>query len=380
MTNEKSKMTNSSSSRVAIVHDWLVGGGAEHVVYELHKMYPKAPIYTAYCNEASRRVFKNAEIHVSFMQKFPFSKLRKFLPILRQYWFENLDLKQFDLVISSSGAEAKAARTRPDAVHINYCHSPTHYYWSRYDQYMAHPGLGWLDPIARLGLKLLIKPNRHWDYGAAQHPNFIVANSTSIQKAIKLYYNRDSEVIHPPVDTKHFKVANQKAADREGFVVAGRLTPYKRIDLAVRACTKENLPLTVIGNGPDFKKLKRMAGPTITFTGFLTRDEVASRFQKAIAFIMPNEDDFGITPVEALAAGTPVIAFKAGGALDYLTPGKNGEFFDEQTVKNLSNVLKNFRPEKYNQKIVAESAEQFSIENFHKNMTAFIKKVTSQKN
>lgn len=377
MANEKWQMKNTAQPKVALVHDWLVGGGAEQVVYELHKMFPKAPIYTAYCNEKSRQHFKGADIRVSFMQNFPFSKLRKFLPILRQHWFQNLDLKEYDLVISSSGAEAKAVRSRPDAVHINYCHSPTHYYWVRYEEYMKHPGFGWFDQIARIGLKLLIKPNRNWDYGAAQHANYMIANSSVVKNRIEQFYDREAEVIHPPVNTKVFKPKNFDT-ERHGFIVAGRLTPYKRIDLAVAACTKAGLPLTVVGDGPDFKRLKKMAGPTVNFTGYLSDKELAEKLQSAEAFIMANEDDFGIAPIDAMSAGTPVIAYKAGGALDYLEPGKNGEFFTEQTPEALAKILENFKSEKYDNKKVAESAERFSIEVFHKKMNDFIKHATAR--
>lgn len=364
--------------KVAIVHDWLVGGGAEHVVYELHKMFPKAPIYTAFCNERSRKMFKDAEIHVSFMQKFPFNRLYKFLPILRQHWFQNLDLSAFDIVISSSGAEAKSSRSRPDALHINYCHSPTHYYWIRYEEYMKHPGFGWLDPVARLGLKLLVKPNRNWDYGAAQHPNYMVANSSVTRERIEEFYDRHSTVIHPPVNTKKYR-PNSFDSKRSGFVITGRQTPYKRVDLAVAACTQAGLPLTVVGDGPQHSKLKHMAGPTVTFTGYVSDEEKKKLLQSSAGFIMPNIDDFGIAPVEALSAGTPVIAFKGGGALDYLKPGVNGEFFSEQTPEALAKVLESFKPEKYDSKKVADSAEEFSVERFHNNMTAFIKKCLSEK-
>lgn len=152
--------------KVAIVHDWLVGGGAERVVMALHEMYPDAPIYTAYCNDSSKKAFSTADIRTSYMQHFPFSHLYKFLPILRQKWFECLDLRAYDLIISSSGAEAKGIkRLKPGAKHINYCHSPTHYYWVRYEEYLKNPGFGKLfDPIARLGLKILVGLNRKWDY------------------------------------------------------------------------------------------------------------------------------------------------------------------------------------------------------------------------
>jgi len=372
---------STTSPRVAIIHDWLVGGGAEHVVYELHKMFPRAPIYTAFCNERSRKMFKDAEIHVSFMQKFPFNRLYKFLPVLRQHWFQNLDLRGFDIIISSSGAEAKAVRSRPDALHINYCHSPTHYYWIRYEEYMKHPGFGLLNPIARLGLRLLVKPNRNWDYGAAQHANYLIANSTTTKERIERFYNRESTVIHPPVDTGRFAPKNDKrhVENEKSFVITGRQTPYKRIDLAVAACTIANLPLTVIGDGPEHKELKKLAGPTITFKGYLPEEEVANELQKASAFIMPNEDDFGIAPVEALAAGLPVIAYKAGGALDYMKPGVTGEFFSEQTPEALAKILTSFKPEKYDPKKIASHAQIYSVEAFHKNISRFINEKISSK-
>lgn len=367
-----------SELKVAIVHDWLVGGGAERVVYELHKLYPSAPIYTAYCNKKSFEYFgPKADIRTSYMQKFPFSKLRKFLPILRQRWFEHLDLREYDLILSSSGAEAKGIKKiRPSALHINYCHSPTHYYWIRTEEYLENPGFGIFNFIARIGLKLTLKSNRRWDFRAAQRPKYMIANSSAVQNRIKEFYNRDSFVIYPPVDTKRFrtKVQRLETEDRSGFVVAGRFTPYKKIDLAVAACTLANLPLTVIGDGPDSKKLNRMAGPTITFKGFLSEKDIAVEFQKAAAFIMPNEDDFGITPVEALSAGTPVIAYKAGGALDYLQPGRNGEFFLDQTPESLIKVLQNFDAKKYNPKTVAASAEAFSQSAFANQISAFIAK------
>ena len=377
MPNEKREMRNELSPRVAIIHDWLVGGGAERVVYELHKIYPDAPIYTAFCNKKSREYFKGADIRTGFMQKFPFSKLYKFLPIFRELWFERLDLTDYDLIISSSGAEAKGIKNiRPSALHINYCHSPTHYYWIRYYEYLQNPGFGIFDPIARIGLKLLIEKRQKWDYRAAQRPKYMIANSSCVKDRIEEIYNRESTVIHPPVDTHRFTSKMEdgkwKMENRSGFVIAGRQTPYKRIDLAVEACTKANLPLTVIGNGPDHKKLKKIAGPTITFLTNVSDKEIVKHFQNAKAFIFPNEDDFGITPVEAMSAGTPVIALKAGGALDYVIPGKTGEFFEKQTVEALVEILENFDPSKYNPKTISTHAENFSVEKFHKNITDFV--------
>lgn len=356
--------------KVAIVCDWLIGvGGAERVVLELHRMFPDAPIYTSQYDPAKIDWFKDADIRTTWLQKLP-KGLRKFLPVLRARVFSRLDLSGYDLIISSSGAEAKAVKTHGNQVHVCYMHSPTHYYWSRYSDYMRAPGFGLFDPLARLGLKLLVGPLRRWDYKAAQRPDHIIANSTHIRTKIKQYYGRDSVVIFPPVDTERFDRVSAK--NRQGFVIAGRQTPYKRIDLAVAACTELGLPLTVIGNGPDHQKLVRMAGPTIKFVTGASDQQVAEAFGKAEAFIFPNTDDFGITPVEAMAAGTPVIAFRDGGALDYVIEGKTGLFFDEQTPESLIAELKKFDPTQFDNAAIQKQAEQFSTPIFEENISKFI--------
>jgi glycosyltransferase involved in cell wall biosynthesis len=361
--------------KVAIVHDWFVGGGAERVVYELHKMYPKAPIYTAYCSPEWREQLAGTQVITSYMQRWPFSKLRKFLPPLRALWFSRLDLSGYDLVISSSGAEAKAVKVAEPAVHVNYCHAPTHYYWSRYDDYLENPGFGRLDWLARLGLKILLGPMRRWDYKAAQRPHHMIANSNYIKQQIEKYYGREAAVIHPPVDIERF--SGKAEEPRRGFVTAGRQTPYKRIDLAVKACAELNLPLVVLGSGPDHSRLKKMAGKSVTFLRGKSDEEVAHYFQTSLAFIFPGVDDFGIVAVEALAAGTPLIAYEAGGALDYVQPGKNGEFFKEQTAESLAETLSRFNPDSYNNSAVAKTAQAFSSERFQRNISNYIKEVTS---
>ncbi len=359
--------------KVAIIHDWFVGGGAERVVYELHKMYPKAPIYTAYCSPEWHEKLAGTQVITSYMQNWPFSKLRKFLPPLRAWWFSHLDLSEYDLVISSSGAEAKGIKVAAHTVHMSYIHAPTHYYWSRYNDYMANPGFGRLNWLARLGLKILLGPMRRWDYSAAQRPNYLIANSNFIKDQIKQYYGRDSVVIHPPVEIERF--AGKAEEPRRGFVIAGRQTPYKKIDLAVKACTQLNLPLVVLGSGPDHGKLKRLAGKSVTFLRGKTDEELAHYFQTSLAFIFPGIDDFGIVAVEALAAGTPVIAYEAGGALDYVQPGKTGEFFSEQTVESLTNELKKFNPGNYNSTQIQKSSQKYSAVVFSDNFQTYVQRV-----
>lgn len=349
--------------KVAIVCDWLVGtGGAERVVLELHHMFPEAPIYTSKYHRNPNiwygdKWFEDADVRVGWLQKLPLF-LRKFSPLLRILYFSRLNLDGYDLVISSSGAEAKGIKVKPSTKHVSYIHSPTHYYWTRYEEYLENPGFGRLNWLARVGLKLLVGPLRRWDYRAAQRPDLIITNSTHTQKMVRQYYGRESTVVHPPVDVERFNIKPDEL--RRGFVIAGRQVPYKRIDLAVRACSELKLPLVVIGNGPDHRRLKRLAGRSVTFLKNVSDEKIIHYFNSSSAFIFPGLDDFGIVAVEALAAGTPVIAYKAGGALDYIEPGKNGEFFNEQTAESLARTLRGFKPEKFDNSEIQKYARQFS--------------------
>lgn len=363
--------------KVAIVCDWLTGiGGAERVVYELHKLYPKAPIYTSQYDPGSLDWLEDANVRTTWLQTLPKS-LKKFLPLFRAWAFSHLDLSEYDLVLSSSGAEAKGVRTGPDTVHICYCHAPTHYYWTRHEEYLERPGFprgfNWL---AKLGLKSLIGPLRRWDRRAAKRPDYMVTNSTHTQAMIKRYYRRDSIVIAPPVETDRFRLRDRDAL-RHGFMVAGRQTPYKRFDLAIRACDQLKVPLIVIGDGPDHRRLEKLAdklpGRGTTFLTNVNDSEIADHFASALGFILPNMDDFGIVAVEAMAAGTPVIAYNKGGALDYVVPGKTGLFFEKQTVVNLAKVLEAATTKTFDYQAIAEHATQFSVAVFVKNMQNYIK-------
>jgi glycosyltransferase involved in cell wall biosynthesis len=366
----------SGKPKVAIVCDWLTGiGGAERVVLELHKLYPEAPIYTSQYDPAAIDWFTDADVRTSSLQRLPKS-LKKFLPLLRAWSFSRLDLSGYDLVLSSSGAEAKGVKTGPRTVHISYCHSPTHYYWIRHDEYLDQPGfprgLNWL---ARLGLKILVGPLRRWDKHAAQQPDFFIANSTHTKEMIRKYYGRDAEVIFPPVDIERFRLRpNAEPPVRHGFVVAGRQTPYKRFDLAVEACNELKVPLVVIGDGPDHKRLEKLAGRSVTFLTNVNDAEIAGHFQSALGFIMPNMDDFGIVAVEALAAGTPIIAYNKGGARDYVVPGQTGLFFEKQTAKQLAGALETAAGKTFNYPAIAKHAAKFSAEAFNTNMRNYISK------
>lgn len=356
--------------KVAIVHDWLIGGGAERVVLELHRMYPEAPIYTSYCTDEWRRRL-DGKVVTGFLQRWPFGKLRKYVGLLRIWWFTHLNLSQFDLVISSSGnGEAKSIRTPKTTTHICYCHAPTHYYWRHYDKYLQNPGFGAFDPLARLGLRLLVGPLRRWDLQASKRPDFYIANSTHTQAEIKTFYGRDSVVIHPPIDIDRFQV--KVGQPRTGFITVGRQTPYKFTDLIVQACTKLSLPLTVIGDGPQHQQLLKIAGPTVSFPANVSDTQMGSYMASAQAFLFAAYEDFGVTPVEAMAAGTPVIAYKAGGALDYVVDGQTGLFYEDQTVDSLCRALQKFSDYHFDHQAIAKHAETFSPQSFSRQLSEFV--------
>jgi len=368
-----SESVKNQELKVAIVCDWLTSiGGAERVVWELHRLYPKAPIYTSQYDPGTLDWFKEADVRTSWLQRLPKS-LKKFLPLLRAWTFSRLDLSDYDLVLSSSGAEAKGVKTGPQTIHICYCHSPTHYYWIRHDEYLERPGFplgfNWL---ARLSLKLLAGPLKRWDRHAARQPDYLIANSTHTQAMIKRYYRRDSVVIAPPVETERFRTSAQPPL-RHGFVTAGRQTPYKRFDLAIEACNELKIPLLVIGDGPDHRRLEKLGSRSTTFLTNVNDNEIVTHFRTALGFILPNMDDFGIVAVEAMAAGTPVIAYNKGGALDYVVPGKTGLFFDRQTVKSLAGVLETAATKSFDNQSIIEHAAQFSVLTFTKNMRNYIK-------
>lgn len=367
--------------KIAIVHDWLYGGGAERVVEQLHALYPEAPIYTSYCSPEWRKKLEGAVI-TGYLQHWPFAQLRRFLPLLRQWWFKSLRLNDYDIVISSSGnGEAKFVITNDSTTHICYCFIPTHFYWAKYEEYLAHPSMRpyWL---VRLGLRLLVKPLRKNDYAAAQRIDQFIAISTHTQKQIEQYYDRSSTIIFPPVDTDRFSSLVSQRTDRVASparcIVWGRHVPYKRLDLMIAACNKLQLPLTVLGDGPETAALKTMAGPTITFTGRLSDADLQQHILDADVFLFASEEDFGIAPIEALSAGLPVIAYKAGGALDYIQDGVNGLFFNDQTVESLIEALQRYQTIKFDPKTITKSADAFSKQQFTTAMSSYIAGVAKE--
>lgn len=368
-----------SKPKIAIVHDWLYGGGAEKVIQELHRLYPEAPIYTSFCTGEWRQKLDNKVI-TGYLQRWPFAKLRRFLPLLRQWWFARLDLSEYDIIISSSGnGEAKFVRkSRPEQLHICYCHTPTHFYWRHYDEYIKRPSFRprWL---ARLGLKTLVRPLKKRDFAAAQQVDVFIANSTGIQADIAEFYQKKSTVIFPPIDLSNFsllaKTRQQTVIPKKPCcLIWGRIVPMKRLDVAIDACQKLGWQLDIMGKGPDMDRLKKLAGPHTNFLGFVDDVTREKHIKEADLFIFCSHEDFGIAPVEALAAGIPVIAYQAGGALDYIKPEKNGWFFSEQTAEQLIKTLKELPGKKVSPVKISATANEFSAAIFRKSMKNIVEK------
>jgi glycosyltransferase involved in cell wall biosynthesis len=351
------------SPKIAIVHDWLTNmGGAEPLVLEIHKLYPEAPIYTSVYNKDAMPAFKDCDVRTTYLQKWlpKFIRYKHVLwPVLRARAFRKLDLSEFDIIISSSSAEAKAVRKRPDAVHICYCHTPTRYYWSHYEEFKKEFNFGPLTPFIRPFIPFFVKRMRKLDLESVKGVDYFIANSTITQSRIKEYYNRPSTVVYPPIDTERFTPPVK--SEREGFVVWGRHVPYKRFDIAVEACNRLGVPLTVIGTGPDTERLKNLAGPTITFPGRISDDDLNEVAWRSKAFLFPNEEDFGMSAAEALAAGTPVIAYAKGGALDIVQDGETGILFPEQTVESLVEAMKRFEEYSFLPATLHRKSKRFAI-------------------
>lgn len=319
-------------------------GGAEPLVLEIHKLFPHAPIYTSVYDAEKMPAFAHIDVRTTSLQaKLP-AKLRYkhvLWPTLRAKAFRKLDLSEFDIIISSSSAEAKSVRkTRPGQVHIAYIHTPPRYYFSHYEEFRREFNFGPLTPFIRPFIPHFVKKMRKLDIESTKDIDVFIANSTVTQERIKTYYNKPSTVVYPPVDVAKFTPPPK--GERAGYVIWGRHVPYKRFDLAIQAANELGALLTIAGTGPDTERLKSLAGPTVRFVGRVSDDELVRLAQSSEAFLFPNEEDFGIAAVEALAAGTPVIAYKKGGALDIVQEGETGLFFTEQTTASLVDALQRF--------------------------------------
>ncbi|MEG6522891.1 glycosyltransferase [Desulfotomaculum sp. 1211_IL3151] len=363
--------------KIAIVHDWLTNmGGAEKIIQLLHKMYPAAPIYTLlYNGDKMPADFQQMDIKTSFLQKLPLAKTKHQLYLqLMPAAIEQFDLSQYDMVLSSSTACAKGVLTRAGTCHVCYCNTPMRYAWDFYHEYQKNKN--WL---ARAYIAHQLHKIRIWDRVAADRVDYFVANSNNVARRIQKHYRRNAKVIYPPINTEYFIPGTYSG---NYFLCAGRLVGYKKVDLAVRTFSRLNLPLRIVGEGPEYKVLKAMAGPTVTFLGRVPDQELLKLYQQCRAFVFPGEEDFGIAPLEAQACGRPVIAYDRGGALETVVNGKTGIFFTQQTEEALIKAVKDFMAVEHQLSIgvIRNHAEKFSEERFKEQLGNYIKEAYQQFN
>lgn len=361
--------------KVALVHDYLKGeGGAEQVLLALHKTFPKAPIYTIFSTIKGRKThfgkkFARAKIIESWFARLPFcdkliSPLRFLLPLI----WGNFDFSGYDVVISSASWAVTKGFSSSKTIEICYCHTPPRYLYG-YEtsrSWKKHWYLKLYGTVVNHFMRL-------YDFRQAQKVSYFIVNSKEVQSRIKKFYRRDSAVIHPPVEVKVFQ--KKKRQGEDFFLAGGRLELPKNFGIIIKACHRLKLSLKIFGIGPQMEYLRSIAGPTVEFLGNVNDEEKYNNYAGCLAYITAAVDeDFGITPVEAMAAGRPVIAFRGGGYLESVIEGKTGEFFDQPRAENLARVLKQFKPEKYKSKDCRKQAEKFSKERFKKEIMEFIKK------
>ncbi len=347
--------------RIAIVCDWLtVYAGAERVVLALHELFPNAPIYTSLYRPSEFPDFKDADVRESKLSRLPFSRRlhRLMVPLMPRH-FESMDFSEYDLVISSSHSVAKGIVTQPGTLHVCYCHSPMRYVWDHSHSYQKN----YKNFSA---LRFLYKPILHklrmWDRLAAERVDHFIANSNYVKSRIQKYYGREASVVHPPVQLDDFSPAENSKRTR--YLALGRLIPYKRFDLVVDAFNDLDLPLHIIGDGPELKRLKRQAGKNIQFLGHVSHDELLDELRHSKALIFPQLEDFGIVPLEAMATGTPVLAYGHGGALETVSEGVSGLFFKDQEKESLKKVVLASEKKKWNSDEISESVAHFSVPHF----------------
>ncbi|WP_298403981.1 glycosyltransferase [uncultured Chloroflexus sp.] len=353
--------------QVALVHDYLNQyGGAERVLEALHELFPVAPVYTSIFDPATMpAAYQHWDIRTSFMQRLPAwrTQFRRYVPLYPTA-FEQFDLRAYDLIISSSSAFAKGIIPRPGALHICYCHTPMRFAW-RTGDYVAREQISGLQ--ARL-LPLLLNYLRMWDAVSTNRVDLFVANSREVAGRIARYYRRPAMVIPPPVDLPPYEPRQPE----DFYLAGGRLIPYKRLELAIEAFNHLRLPLKIFGDGRDRARLERMAGPHIEFLGWVDEATRLDLFARCRAFIFPGEEDFGITPLEVLAVGRPVIAYAAGGALETLVEGVTGRFFYQPTAAALAAAVALSRTDPVDSLTLRHHAEQFSRERFLTAMRSFL--------
>lgn len=348
--------------RVALVHYWLVGmAGGERVLEALCRMYPQADIFTHVLDKAAiSPVIASHHIETTFIHRLPGSKkhYKRYLPLM-PLALEQLDLTGYDLVISSESGPAKGVVTRADSLHICYCHTPMRYLWDSWPDYMAAAG-----PLTRLGMRLLLPGLRRWDLASSFRVDHFIANSHFVARRIRKHWRREAAVVHPPVNVTSFTARQRTGGDF--YLCLGRLAHYKRVDLAVKACSRLNRPLVVVGEGEALNVLRAEAAPCVRFVGRQDDATVADLLTRSRALLFPAEEDFGIVPLEAAASGVPVLAYGRGGATETVRDGITGLFFTQQHVEAVEAAIVEFekREQDFDPQALRRHAENFSEERF----------------
>jgi len=354
--------------RVAVVHDWLtIPGGSEQVVLELLEMFPEAELFTTVYDPAPWPAqITERTVHSSFLNRVPGAARHypKLLPLMNRA-FRSFDLSGFDLVLSSSHACAKNVRTPQGTLHVCYCHTPMRYAWE--EGFLEGEEVG---RMTRLALPPLLAWLRRQDLAGASRPDVFVANSGHVAERIERYYGRSAEIVHPPVDVDHF--LDLSRAPQDFYLVFGRVVPYKRVDLAVAACSRLQRVLKVAGGGRALEALQAASGPSTEFLGKVSDDERDGLLSGARALLFPGEEDFGIVPVEAQAAGVPVIAYGVGGASESVLDGQTGVLFGEQSAEALAEAIERFEKLDLDSEQVRENARRFGRDRFREEMAAVI--------
>lgn len=356
--------------RVAIVHDYFCNlGGSDAVARALHELFPEAPVYTLLIYDRNRaaELVRGMDLHTSFLQRLPFAGRthQPFLPLM-PLAIESLDLRGYDLVLSSSHTVAKGVIPPPDALHICYCHTPMRYAWDLETEYLAT-----LPALVRPFVAIMFHRLRQWDVTSAARVDFFIANSNFVARRIWKYYRRTATVIPPPVDTDFY--APLPVPREDFYLMAGRLAVYKRADLAVQAFARLRKPLVVIGDGPARTRLQKIAAPNITFLGGVPRETLREYFCRCRALIFPGVEDFGLVPLEAMACGAPVIAYGVGGVRDTVRDGEMGVLFTPQTVEALMEAVARFERLTFDPRALRAHALDFAPSRFAQRMQEFIR-------
>jgi len=354
--------------KIALVHDYLAqDGGAERVLKAFHEIWPDAPIFVLFHNRDRIQYFHNADVRESFIARLPFgrTKYQWYLPMMPRAT-EHHNLREFDVVLSSTSAFAKGVLTQPDTLHISYCHTPTRYLWSETHEYIADLKY---NILIKSMIPRLIHRMRLWDKMSVDRVDYFIANSGTVRNRIQKYYRRDADIIYPPADVDQFTIA--KHIDSY-FLAGGRLVTYKRFDLLINTFNRLGTRLKIFGTGPELEHLKAMAKPNIQFLGKVTDRQKADLYARAMAFIHPQVEDLGITPIESMASGRPVIAYGVGGATETVIPGKTGIFFPEQTWESLYETVVNFNPQSWDSAGIREWAQKFSSDDFKERIQKYV--------